>query len=103
TVAGHDCALHGFLEPELEVDVEIAQAHAGPTKLLLDHRANAGAGLHHDQRLIAELVQRQRLPGEAMFRRTDEHDLVPEERLEGDRPLSPRCADDAELELTGRD
>ena len=38
-----------------------------------------------------------------MTRRADQHDLVPEERLEGDPAVAASRADDAELELSLRD
>ena len=38
-----------------------------------------------------------------MAARDGEHDLVPEERLEGDAAVAPLRADDAELELAARD
>ena len=82
--------------------VEIAEPDADGAQLLLDHGADTRARLHQDQGLAAQLVERQRPAGEGVRRRADEHDLVPEERLERHRPLATRCAHDAELELPAR-
>ena len=68
-VAGGDGRLHGLLQAELETGLEVAQPRAGATQLVLDHLAHARALLHHDQRLLAQLVERDRPPGEAVARR----------------------------------
>ena len=47
-----------------------------------------------------EIVERDGLTGEPVIRRTREHDLVAEERLERDAAMASTGADDAELELT---
>src|SRR5215213_6013119 len=94
---------HGLLHAELQADVEVAQPHAGAAQLVLDHLADSGALLHQDQRLLLQLLQPDGPAGEAVIRRADEDDLVPEERLERDAAVPPGCADDAELELAARD
>src|SRR3954468_24163964 len=71
-------------------------------QLVLDHLSNARAFLHHDQLLVLEIVERDRLAGEAVAGRTGEYHLVPEERLEGDTTVAAGSADDAELELPVR-
>jgi hypothetical protein len=98
-VPGGDRRLDGLLQAELEARLEVAQPRPGPPQLVLDHLAHSRALLHHDQRLLAQLRQRHRLPREAVARRTGEHDLVAEERLEDDTPVPPRGTDDAQLEL----
>ena len=100
---GLDGALHRFLETELEPDVEVPQARSGLPQLVLDHLADTGALLHHDQRLGAEIVQRHRLSGKAVIRRADENDLVSEEGLVDDRAVARGGADDAELQLSPSD
>ena len=96
---GEDRAAHRLLEAELQGDVEIAQPLAAPAELVLEQLPNAAALLHHDQRLLAQLVERDRPAREAMVGRRGEDDLVAEERLEGDAALPAGRADDAELEL----
>src|SRR5438093_696225 len=56
--AGLDRAPYRLLQPELEPDVEVAEAGALTTQLVLDHLAHPGALLHDDERLAAELVER---------------------------------------------
>ena len=58
-VSGHDCALDRLLEAELEMDVEVSEPQAGGSSSPSMHGPNTGAGLHHDQRLLAQLVERQ--------------------------------------------
>src|SRR6185503_11473473 len=48
---------------------------------------------------LAQLVERDRSPGEAVAGRHGEHDFVAEERLEDDAAVAPGRADDPELEL----
>ena len=102
-VAGLDGASHRLLQPELEPDVEVAQARADRAQLVLDDLADAGALLHHDQALAAQLLQRDGPPRERMAGRAREDDLVVEERLEGDRAVAAGRADDPELELARGD
>ncbi len=83
--------------------VEVAQAHPQRAQLVLDDLADAGALLHHDQVLAAQLVDRDGASGERMSGRAREDHLVVEERLELDRAMPARRADDAELELPGGD
>ena len=83
-VAGDDRALDRLLQAELEPDVEVAQPRARAPQLVLDHLTHAGALLHHDQRLLAQLVQRDGAAGEPVARQRREHDPVAEERLEDD-------------------
>src|SRR5205085_2217460 len=64
---------------------------------------DAGSLLHDDQRLGAELLERDGAAGEGMSRRAGEDDLVAEERLEHDSALAPGGADDPELELSPAD
>ena len=64
--------------------IEVAQADPRPPQLLFDHRAYACSLLHDDKRLGAKLVERQRFTGKGVPGWADEHDLVAEERLEGD-------------------
>jgi len=59
--------------------------------------------LHHDQLLALQIFERDRLAREAMTRRADQHDLVTEERLEGNAAVATSRTDDAELELSPRD
>ena len=56
--AGSDRALHGLLQPQLEPDVEVAEAHGAAAQLVLDHLPHARAFLHQDQVLATELVER---------------------------------------------
>src|SRR4051812_27341392 len=79
-VPGHDSAPHRFLQTELEVEVEVAQPHPGLPQLVLDHLTDSRTLLHDDQLLALQVVERDRLAGEAMIRGTGEHDLVAEER-----------------------
>jgi len=102
-VAGGDGALHRLLQPELEPQVEVAEPGADPAQLVLDHLTHARALLHGDQRLLAKLVERDRAAGEAVARRADEDDLIPEERLEDDGAVAARGPDDPELELAAGD
>ncbi len=90
--------LDGLLETELELDVEIAEPEAGGAKLVLHHLSNPGPLLHQDHRLLAQVVQSDRLPREPMLRRHGEDDLVLEERFEADRAVARRSAYDPELE-----
>src|SRR5207253_6362433 len=71
--------------------------------LVLDHLPDARALLHDDERLGAQLVERDGAAGERVPRWAGEHDLVAEERLEDDRALAPGRTDDAELELAPAD
>jgi lipopolysaccharide/colanic/teichoic acid biosynthesis glycosyltransferase len=98
-VSGQHRAPDGFLQPELDADVEIAEAGARLAQLVLDHLAYPRTLLHDDQRLRLQRFQRDGLAREAMTRRTSEHDLVAEERLEDDAPMPAAGTDDAELEL----
>src|SRR4051812_12502084 len=102
-VPGFDRGDHGLLQAELETDVEIAQPDADTAQLVLDHLPDAGAVLHHDQRLRADLVERDVAAGEGVAGRAGEDDLVVEERLEDDAAVPTPGADDAELELAGSD
>ena len=54
------------------------------SQLVLDHLPHARALLHEDERLRAQLVERDGLTGEAVVGRAGEDDLVAEERLERD-------------------
>src|SRR5581483_10201385 len=101
-VACADRAQHRLLEAELEPDAEIAELPPPAAKLVLEQLAHARALLHRDQVRAAQLVERDRRPGEAVTRRADEDDGVAEERLERDAAVTPRGADDAELELACR-
>ena len=85
-------------EPELEPRVEVARPHADRAQLVLDRLAHAGALLHEDERLLAQVIERDRLAREAVTGRAGEHDLVAEQRLEHDRAVASREADDAELD-----
>ena len=67
-------------------------------QLVVDHLAHAGAFLHHDQRLVLQLVERDRAPGERVPGRAGEDHRVVEERLVLDAAVPRRGADDAELE-----
>src|SRR5215211_547889 len=80
---------HRLLDSELEPDVEVAQPDARPAQLVLDHLPDAGALLHQDQWLALQLVECDRPPCEAVPGRTDEDDLVAEERLERDAAMTP--------------
>ena len=98
-VAGLHGAPHRLLQPELEPDVEVAQPRAEGAQLVLDDLADAGALLHHDQALVAQLVERHGAPGEGVTGRARQDHLVVEERLERDRAVAAGRADDPELEL----
>src|SRR5205807_6795265 len=98
-VAGGDPAAHRVLQAKLCTNVEIAKPRADRTQLVLDHLADARSFLHHEHRLGAQVVERDRLAREPMTGRTREHDLVAKERLEDDASVAPCGADDAELEL----
>src|SRR5947208_5976530 len=100
--AGSDRALHGLLQPQLEPDVEVAEAHGAAAQLVLDHLPHARAFLHQDQVLATELVERYLLPGEGVAGRNDEDHLVAEEGLEDDTAVTRRGADDPQLELAFR-
>ena len=63
-VAGLHGAPHRLLQTELEPDVEVAELRAERPQRILDHLPYAGAFLHHDQRLVRELVERDRAAGE---------------------------------------
>ena len=102
-VAGLHRAPHRLLQPELEPDVEVAQPRPDRAQLVLDDLADAGSLLHHDQALAAQLLERHRAAGEAVAGRAREDHLVVEERLERDRTMAPRRADDPELELARGD
>ena len=92
-------ALTDSCRPSSSRGVEVAQPRARAAQLVLDHLPDAGALLHHDQRLLAQLVERDRPAREPVPGRDREHDLVAEERLEDDAAVAARGADDAELEL----
>src|SRR5919109_5120326 len=83
-VARGDGALNRLLQAELEPDVEVAQARSRMPELVLDHLAHTRSFLHHDQRLFAQLLERELLAGEAVPGCADQHDFVAEERLEHD-------------------
>ena len=53
-------APHGLLQPELEPYVEVAQPDAAPPQGVLDDLPDSRALLHEDQRLLAQLVERDR-------------------------------------------
>jgi lipopolysaccharide/colanic/teichoic acid biosynthesis glycosyltransferase len=91
------------LQPELEADVEIPEPHAGLAKLVVDHLSYAGTLLHEDDRLLLQLVERDRAAREPVPARHREDDLVAEERLEDDAALPSHRADNAELELAPGD
>jgi glycosyltransferase involved in cell wall biosynthesis len=95
--AGHR-GLHGFLEPDLEAGLEIADAQARAPQLLLDHVADARALLHDDQALALQLVERDLPLRERVAGRDREDDLVPRKGLERERACAPERTDDAELE-----
>ena len=67
-------------------------------QLVLDDLPHAGAFLHQDQRLLAELVEPDVAPRKRVAGRTDQNHLVLEGPLEANRPVAPGGADDAELE-----
>jgi hypothetical protein len=98
-----DGAPHRFLQPELELDVDVAQPHTRLAQLVLDDLADTRPLLHDDQLLSPQIVQGDRFAREAMTGRTGEHDLVAKERLERNAPMAASRADDAELELSLRD
>ena len=72
-------------------------------QLVLDDLADAGALLHHDQALLAKLVQRHGPACEGVAGRACQDHLVVEERLERDGPVAACGADDPELELARSD
>ena len=92
-------AARGLLEPELEPDVQVTKALARLAEFVLDHLPDARPFLHHDQRLGAQLIEGDGLPGKAMLGRAGEHDLVAEERLEHHSAVTSARAHDAKLEL----
>ena len=94
-----DGAPHRLLEPELEPHVEVAEPEAEPAELVLDHLADARPLLHHDQRLVAQLVDRHGRARERVSGRHEQDHLVLHQRLEPHRPVATRSAHDAELEL----
>ena len=57
-------------------------------ELVLDHLTDARTLLHDDQPLAAQIVERDVLPGKPVPGRADEDDLVPKERLVGDRAVA---------------
>ena len=103
-VAGLDGAPHRLLQAELEPHVEVAQPHALPAELVLDDLPDAGALLHEDQRLVAQLVERRRCgPRSGGPAGTARITSSREERLEANAAMAPRRADDPELELARGD
>ena len=98
-VPGLDRAPDRLLQAQLEPHVEVAQAQPQPAQLVLDDLADAGAFLHHDHVLAAQLVDRDGASGECVAGRARENHLVVEERLEPDGTVPARGADDPELEL----
>ena len=97
-VAATHRARHGLLQAELEPHVEVAQPRPGAAQLVLDHLAHARALLHHDQLLVAQVVERHRPARERVTGRAREDHGVVEERLVLDAAVARRGADDAELE-----
>ena len=95
-------ALRPILEPELQPDVEIAQPDANAPQLVLDHLPDARSLLHHDQRLLAKLVETDRAAGERVIRGAGQYDLVPEERLEDNATVAACGSHDTKLELASR-
>ena len=102
-VTGLDGAPHRLLQAELEAHIEVAQAQPQAAQLVLDDLADAGAFLHHDHVLAAQLVERDRASGEGVAGRAREDHLVVEERLEPGGTMPARRTDDAELELARGD
>ena len=90
---------HRLLEAELDPHVEVPELRPDSAKLVLDHLPNAGALLHDDQPLAADLVEGDGLAREPVTGRAGEDHLVVEERLEDDAAVASRRTDDAELEL----
>ena len=84
-------------------DSEIAEALTDAAQLVFEQLPHAGSLLHHDQVVCAELVERDRLAGEWVAGRANEHDRIAEERFEGDAAMATRCADNPELELARGD
>src|SRR5581483_9605827 len=91
---------HRLLEPELERRLEVADLPPGLPQLVLDHLADARALLHQDQRPLGKAIQAHGLARKRMPRRADQDHLVAKERLERDRAVAARGADDPELEAT---
>ncbi len=79
--------------------VEVAQPDAVPAQLVLHDLPHPRAVLHHDQPLRPQLVEGDAATGEVVPRRTREDHLVAQERIEPHAAVTPRGADDAELEL----
>src|SRR4029077_5907542 len=75
----------------------IAEAQADAQQLVVDHLANACSLLYDDERLGAQLVARDRAPGESVARWAREDHGVVEERLVLDTTMPRRGADDPEL------
>ncbi len=98
-VAGRDGALHRFLQPELELRLEVAHPQPRGAQLLLDHVADAGALLHRDVLLARQLLGRHLLARERVVGRDGEDDLVAHERLELERAMTAKRTHDAQLEL----
>src|SRR5206468_12858034 len=101
--ASENGAPRRFLEPELEPHVEVAEPYARLAQLVVDHLPHAGALLHQHERLLLQLVERDRPAGEAVPAWHGQHDLVAEERLEDHPAMTPHGADAAELHLAARD
>ena len=89
--------------PSSRPHVEVAQAQPQAAQLVLDDLADAGAFLHHDHVLAAQLVDRDGASGEGMAGRAREDHLVVEERLEPGGAMPARRTDDSELELARGD
>ncbi len=102
-VPGLHGAPHRLLQAELEPHIEVAQAQPQAAQLVLDDLADAGAFLHHDHVLAAQLVERDRASGEWMAGRAREDHLVVEEWLEPGGTMPARRTDDSELELARGD
>ena len=98
-VSGGNSGADGLLEPEHEAGPQVAQLLALSAQLVLDELTHAGSLLHHDQRPLAKLVQRDGAARKPVLRWADEDHSVAEERRELDRPVPASCSDDAELEL----
>src|SRR5581483_9432747 len=97
-VAGADGRRDRLLQAELDSHAQLAQPHPRATQLVLGELADAGAVLHHDQRLVGQLGERDGAASEAVARRAGEDDGVAEERLVLDAAVPRRRADDAQLE-----
>ena len=93
----------GLLQPELELDVQVAQPDTELTQVVLDHLPDPRSLLHEDERLGLQLLERQRPARAAVTGGNGEHDLVPVEGLERDAAVPAGRADDAELELPAAD